>query len=133
VLHDVGKIGVPDAILVKVGPLDPDEWRAMRAHPEIGRRVLEGVAFLAPAVAAVAHHHERWDGKGYPDGLAAGAIPLAGRVVAVADAYDAMATDRPCRTGLPVEVARAEIERGRGSQFDPDAAEAFLATSHGDA
>jgi HD-GYP domain-containing protein (c-di-GMP phosphodiesterase class II) len=125
VLHDVGKIGIPDAILAKPGPLDPEEWEVMRQHPGIGRRLLDGVEFLAPAVAAVAHHHERWDGKGYPDGLAAEQIPLMGRIVAVADAFDAMTSDRPYRRGLPREVGAAEIERGIGTQFDPDVARAF--------
>lgn len=127
VLHDIGKIGIPDAILAKAGPLAPDEWDVMRRHPEIGRRVLEGVSFLAPALDAVAHHHERWDGGGYPGGLAGEAIPMAGRIVAVADAFDAMTSDRPYRSGRPLDVALAEIERGRGTQFDPDAAAAFLA------
>ena len=127
VLHDVGKIGVPDEILQKPGPLDADEWTFMRHHPEIGRRVLEGISFLADALDAVACHHERWDGTGYPGGLAGESIPLFGRIVAVADAFDAMITDRPYRAGLPLEFALGEIERGRGSQFDPDVASAFLA------
>jgi HD-GYP domain-containing protein (c-di-GMP phosphodiesterase class II) len=127
VLHDVGKIGVPDSILQKHGPLDPVEWTFMRHHPDIGRRVLEGIGFLADALDAVACHHERWDGEGYPGGLAGDAIPLFGRIVAVADAFDAMISDRPYRAGLPLEVALREIERGRGRQFDPDLAAAFLA------
>jgi HD-GYP domain-containing protein (c-di-GMP phosphodiesterase class II)/anti-sigma regulatory factor (Ser/Thr protein kinase) len=127
VLHDVGKIGIPDAILQKPGPLDPAEWTFMRHHPEIGRRVLEGIGFLADALDAVGCHHERWDGGGYPGGLAGEAIPLFGRIVAVADAYDAMITDRPYRTGLRLDVALQEIEHQRGTQFDPDIATAFLA------
>jgi HD-GYP domain-containing protein (c-di-GMP phosphodiesterase class II) len=129
VLHDVGKIGIPDAILRKRGALDAEEWTFMRHHPEIGRRVLEGISFLAEALDAVAYHHERWDGAGYPDGLVGDAIPLFGRIVAVADAYDAMTTDRPYRRGMPEDVALAEIERGRGSQFDPDLAAALLVDS----
>jgi ribonuclease P protein subunit RPR2 len=127
VLHDVGKIGVPDAVLGKQGKLDLDEWRQMRAHPEIGRRMLAGVEFLGAALDAVAHHHERWDGAGYPAGLAGEDIPLAGRIVAVADAFDAMTTDRPYRAGLAPDAALAEIERGRGTHFDPTVASAFLA------
>jgi HD-GYP domain-containing protein (c-di-GMP phosphodiesterase class II) len=131
VLHDVGKIGIPDDILQKPGRLDPEEWTFMRHHPEIGRRILEGISFLTEALDAVGFHHERWDGAGYPDGLAGDAIPLFGRIVAVADAYDAMVTDRPYRGGLPVDVALSEIERGRGTQFDPDIARAFLAAPPG--
>jgi HD-GYP domain-containing protein (c-di-GMP phosphodiesterase class II) len=127
VLHDVGKIGVPDRILQKMGPLDAEEWTFMRHHPEIGRRILEGIGFLTEALDAVGCHHERWDGAGYPEGLAADAIPLFGRIVAVADTYDAMITDRPYRAGFPVDVALSEIERGRGTQFDPDIARLFLA------
>jgi HD-GYP domain-containing protein (c-di-GMP phosphodiesterase class II)/anti-sigma regulatory factor (Ser/Thr protein kinase) len=126
VLHDVGKIGVPDAILGKRGPLDPAEWTFMRHHPEIGRRVLEGISFLTEALDAVACHHERWDGGGYPAGLGGDAIPLFGRIVAVADAYDAMTSDRPYRLGIPADLALAEIEHCRGTQFDPDLAAAFL-------
>jgi HD-GYP domain-containing protein (c-di-GMP phosphodiesterase class II) len=126
VLHDVGKIGVPDEILQKPGPLEQEEWTFMRHHPEIGRRVLEGIGFLADALDAVGCHHERWDGTGYPAGLAGDAIPLFGRIVAVADAFDAMIADRPYRSSLPVEVALREIERGRGGQFDPDIAKLFL-------
>jgi HD-GYP domain-containing protein (c-di-GMP phosphodiesterase class II) len=126
VLHDVGKIGIPDAVLGKPGALDADEWVLMRAHPEIGRRMLADVPFLAAALDAVAHHHERWDGRGYPAGLGGEAIPLPGRIVAVADAFDAMTSDRPYRPGLPREVALAEIVRGRGAQFDPAVADAFL-------
>lgn len=126
VLHDVGKIGVPDAILAKTGPLGADEWTVMRSHPAIGRRVLEGITILAGALDAVGCHHERWDGEGYPNGLTGDAIPLFGRIVAIADAYDAMVSDRPYRRGLPVSAALAEIERGRGRQFDPDVAALFL-------
>ena len=98
----------------------------MYHHPEIGRRVLEGISFLREALDAVACHHERWDGGGYPGGFAGDAIPLFGRIVAVADAYDAMTTDRPYRQGMPADMALAEIERRRGTQFDPDLAAAFL-------
>ena len=128
VLHDIGKIGVPDEILRKPGPLDPEEWRVMRQHPDLGRRVLEGISFLTPALDAVAAHHERWDGRGYPGGLAGEAIPLAGRIVSVADAFDAMASDRHYRQGLPIAVALREIEQGSGTQFEPQVVRAFVAT-----
>jgi ribonuclease P protein subunit RPR2 len=128
VLHDVGKIGVPDAVLGKPGALTPEEWETMRRHPIIGRSMLQGIAFLGPAVDAVAHHHERWDGDGYPFGLAGDEIPLAGRIVSVADAFDAMTTDRPYRRGLSTEVAVAELERGKGTAFDVDVVGAFLGT-----
>jgi HD-GYP domain-containing protein (c-di-GMP phosphodiesterase class II) len=129
-LHDVGKIGVPDAVLGKDGPLDAVEWDLMRQHPVIGREVLAGIGFLAPALDAVAYHHERWDGRGYPDGLAGNAIPLLGRIVGVVDAYDAMTSDRPYRAGMPAADALAEIERGRGRQFDPVVVDAFMACVH---
>ncbi|HLZ09129.1 MAG TPA: HD domain-containing phosphohydrolase [Chloroflexota bacterium] len=126
VLHDVGKIGSPDAILGKAGPLTPSEFATMREHPVIGRRILEGVSFLAPALPAVEAHHERWDGTGYPHGLAGDAIPLAGRIVAVVDAFDAMTSDRPYRAALPVETALARLIEGRGTQFDPSVVDAFF-------
>jgi HD-GYP domain-containing protein (c-di-GMP phosphodiesterase class II) len=127
-LHDIGKIGVPDSVLAKPGPLTPEEWTAMRAHPEIGARVLSGIDFLVPAVSAVLTHHERWDGTGYPRGLRGTEIPLAGRIVAVADAYDAMTSGRPYRRGLSPAAARAELERQRGQHFSPEAVDAFLWT-----
>jgi HD-GYP domain-containing protein (c-di-GMP phosphodiesterase class II) len=126
VLHDVGKIGVPDLILGKTGPLDPEEWLFMRRHPEIGCSVLKDVGFLAPALDVVAYHHEQWDGGGYPAGLAGEQIPLAGRIVAVADTFDAMTSDRPYRRGLPLDVALAELERGKGTKYDPMVIEAFM-------
>jgi HD-GYP domain-containing protein (c-di-GMP phosphodiesterase class II)/anti-sigma regulatory factor (Ser/Thr protein kinase) len=126
VLHDVGKIGVPDTILGKPAPLDDREWQIMRRHPEIGKAVLEGISFLTPALDAVASHHERWDGRGYPHSLSKDEIPLSGRIVAVADAFDAMTTDRPYRKGLPVEEALAELERGKGKSFDPEIVDAFV-------
>jgi HD-GYP domain-containing protein (c-di-GMP phosphodiesterase class II) len=127
VLHDVGKIGVPDIVLRKDGPLDNDEWQYMRRHPIIGQRVLEGVLFLIPALDVVAYHHEKWDGTGYPYGLAGEAIPLLGRIVSVADAFDAMTSDRPYRKGLPVEVALAELEKSKGKHFDPQVIDVFVA------
>jgi HD-GYP domain-containing protein (c-di-GMP phosphodiesterase class II) len=125
-LHDIGKVGVPDGVLQKRGPLDDDELTVMRTHPAIGERIMasiEGLAHLAPAVRA---EHERWDGDGYPDGLAGEAIPLASRICLVCDAYDAMTTDRPYRKALDHRVAVAELLSGAGHQFDPRVVEAML-------
>lgn len=126
-LHDLGKIGVPDAILLKQGPLTPQEWQSMRRHPEIGHRILAAVPHLAEAAQIVLAHEERFDGSGYPHGLAGAAIPFAARLFAVIDTLDAITSDRPYRAGLPFDEARTEIERMSGSQFDPVAVEAFLA------
>ncbi len=125
-LHDVGKIGVDDAILRKPASLSEQEWALMRMHPEIGARLLQNVPFLLPYTPVVLHHQERWDGKGYPHGLSGEQIPAEARVVAVADAFDAMTTTRPYRAALPEEAALEEIQRHAGSQFDPEAAAAFL-------
>jgi response regulator RpfG family c-di-GMP phosphodiesterase len=118
-LHDIGKIGIPDRILLKQGPLTPDEWRTMRTHPEIGKRLIEKIPFLRGAIPIVYHHHERWDGTGYPLGLAGEAIPLGARIFAVADAFDAMTFDRPYSKAITLEAARQEIQRCSGSHFDP--------------
>lgn len=125
-LHDLGKVGVPERVLCKPGPLTLDEWEVMRAHPMIGAQILEPFRFLAEAVDVVRHHHERFDGSGYPDGLAGASIPLAARIFSVADCFDAMTSDRPYRSALPVETALGEIRAGAGSQFDPEVSEAFL-------
>jgi hypothetical protein len=130
VLHDVGKLGIPDAILSKPGPLTPVEVATMRQHPTIGRRLLEGISFLQPSLTAVETHHEWWDGHGYPWGLAGEAIPLEGRIVAVADAYDAMTSDRPYRKGMSDDCARSLIAKGRGTQFAPDVVDAFLSDEY---
>lgn len=125
-LHDIGKIGIPDAILLKPGPLTGEEWMIMRQHPALGRRLLEHIPFLKDAVPIVYHHHERWDGSGYPDGLKGEAIPLGARLFAVSDAFDAMTFDRPYSKAVSFETARMEIKRCAGLQFDPAVAEAFL-------
>jgi HD-GYP domain-containing protein (c-di-GMP phosphodiesterase class II) len=119
ILHDVGKIGVPDSILLKPASLTDPEWAIMRSHPVIGERMLKPIDFLATALPIVRHHHERWDGGGYPDGLAGKKIPLGARIVAVCDAFDAMISDRPYRKGLPITSAIEEILRCTGAQFDP--------------
>jgi HD-GYP domain-containing protein (c-di-GMP phosphodiesterase class II) len=127
-LHDVGKIGVPDAILLKPGPLEPEERVAIEQHSLHGARILEQVPHLGGlAHAIVVSHHERWDGGGYPYGTAGEDIPLAARIFAVADAFDAMTQDRPYRRALPVNDALAEIEAQSGVQFDPALVEPFLA------
>lgn len=118
-LHDIGKIGVPDAILRKPGPLTDEEWALMRRHAAFGAAMLDGIPFLSDAVPLVRHHHERWDGRGYPDGLAGEAIPLGARIFAVADAFDAMTSERPYRRPMTLAQARAELARCAGSQFDP--------------
>jgi diguanylate cyclase (GGDEF)-like protein len=126
-LHDIGKIAIPDGILLKPGPLSSDEWKIMRTHPEVGRRLIEHMPFLRDAVPVVYHHHERWDGTGYPDGLRGEDIPLGARIFAVADAFDAMTYDRPYSRAIPVAAACAEIERCAGTHFDPSVAATFLA------
>ncbi len=125
-LHDVGKIGVPDAILKKPGKLSPEEWEEMKKHPEMGYRMLQHVRFLTPALDIVLCHQERWDGKGYPRGLKAEQIPLGARIFPVVDTLDAMTSDRPYRRALSIEAAREEVRRFSGTQFDPRVAEVFL-------
>jgi diguanylate cyclase (GGDEF)-like protein len=129
VLHDIGKLGISDKILHKPGKLDDDEWEEIRRHPEIGARILEH-AHLRDIAAWVLRHHERIDGRGYPDGLAADEIPVEARVLAVADAYEAMTADRPYREGLPAAAAEAELREGAGTQFDPDVVAALLRALH---
>ena len=117
-LHDVGKIGVPESILTKQGPLNATEWEVMRSHPEIGARICEPLAAAGAFGPIVRHHHERWDGHGYPDGLKGEAIPLGARIVALVDAFDAMTHDRPYRRALPVDHALRELWSEAGTQFD---------------
>lgn len=118
-MHDLGKIGTPDAILRKDGPLTPAERGEIVRHPADGARILRGLGFLREEAQLVRHHHESYDGSGYPDGLAGGAIPLGARILAAADTLDAMTTDRPYRKGLPFSEARRELQRCAGAQFDP--------------
>lgn len=125
-LHDIGKVGVSDQILRKNGPLSPDEWLEMRKHPEIGYGLTSRISFLDHASPIVRHHHERWDGTGYPDGLCGENIPLAARIFAVADSFDAMVSDRPYRRGLPLEQVIGELRRGAGKQFDPQVVDVFI-------
>jgi|GEM_PF-2493184 len=118
-LHDIGKIGIRDEVLLKAGSLSDDEWELMRQHPIIGANLIANLRFLAGSSDACRYHHERWDGKGYPDGLAGEDIPLWSRIIAICDAWDAMRTDRPYRKALPLEVTIEEIKKGSGTQFDP--------------
>jgi putative nucleotidyltransferase with HDIG domain len=125
-LHDIGKVGVADAILRKPGRLTDDEYREMKQHPIIGARMLEGVGVLRPVLPYVLYHQERYDGKGYPFGLAGTEIPIEGRMLAVVDTFDAMTSNRPYRKALSVEESVAEIVRNRGTQFDPEVVDAFV-------
>jgi putative nucleotidyltransferase with HDIG domain len=125
-LHDVGKIGIPDAVLLKPNALTANEWQIMRRHPEIGFEMLRNIDFLVAALPIVRHHHERFDGGGYPDGLAGEAIPLGARIFAIADSLDAMTADRPYRRGLSPDAAIDEVKGQSGSQFDPVVVDAFL-------
>ena len=126
-LHDIGKIGIPDSILQKQGSLSDSEWQVMRGHPEIGHRILAGAPLMAEAAEIVLSHEERFDGRGYPRGLAGNAIPLWARLFAAIDALDAIISDRPYCKGRSFDAARAEILAQSGSQFDPLALEVFVA------
>jgi len=125
-LHDIGKIAVPDAILLKPARLTPEEFRLVQKHPIVGEDILTPLAFLAKALPLIRHHHERWDGKGYPDGLAGESIPLEARILTVADSFEAMTSRRPYRSKMKVSEALAEIERNKGTQFDPHVADVFI-------
>ncbi|GLI18141.1 phosphohydrolase [Moorella thermoacetica] len=125
-LHDLGKIGVQEDILLKPGPLTPEERKEMQGHPEVGARILEPARFPAAVIAAVRHHHEDYEGGGYPAGLSGEEIPLLARIIRVADAYDAMTSARPYRKAFAPEKARNELKRCAGQQFDPQVVKAFL-------
>jgi len=125
-LHDLGKLSIMDTILRKPDRLTPDEFAIIKSHPAVGAKILEPLRFLSRETCAVRHHHERFDGTGYPDGLRGEDIPLVARVVTVADVFDAITSNRPYRTALPLDAAREEIARGCGTHFDPIVAEAFL-------
>ncbi|MGZ4787926.1 MAG: HD-GYP domain-containing protein [Terriglobales bacterium] len=128
-LHDLGKVAVSDAVLLKPGPLDPKEFEVLKSHSVVGERIVNRMGFLAGAGKIIRHHHERWDGRGYPDGIAGSDIPFGSRLFAVADTLDAMTSNRCYRGALTVEDARTEILRCTGTQFDPAVAEAFLSVS----
>ncbi len=125
-LHDVGKVKIPNEILNKPGKLSEEEWVEMRRHPEYGAHMIEGKAFLGDAATIIRAHHERYDGKGYPKGLAADDIPIEARIISVVDAYDAMVSDRPYRRALSKREAIDELVSNSGTQFDPKVVDAFL-------
>jgi HD-GYP domain-containing protein (c-di-GMP phosphodiesterase class II) len=126
ILHDIGKIGIPDSILNKPGKLTEEEFGLMKTHPVKGANILSKIPFLSRMAMVVRHHHERWDGTGYPDGLAGKDIPIESRIVAVLDSYEAMTSDRIYRKAPGSEYAQNELRRCAGTQFDPMVVEAFL-------
>ena len=125
-LHDVGKIGVSDGILLKPGPLSDEEFDVVKLHPLMGHRIVKRVPLLDPIALGILHHHERFDGTGYPSGLRGKHIPREARIIAVADAFSAMVSDRPYRRRMSLGEACAELERGSGTQFDPEIVRLFL-------
>jgi putative two-component system response regulator len=126
IIHDIGKIGIPDAILLKPGPLDAGEEITIRSHPAIGETIVAPLRSATRLLPIIRHHHERYDGTGYPDRLAGAAIPLLARIVAVCDAFDALVNDRPYRPRKSLEEALRLLRAGRGRQWDPDVVDAFL-------
>ena len=131
VLHDIGKIGIPDSILLKEGSLTPDEWRIMKTHPILGLGLVGNLQLGEEAESVIKQHHERWDGSGYPDGLAGEEISLGARIFSVADTYDAMTNDRPYRKAISKRTAINEIRKEAGKQFDPKVVEVFLGVETG--
>src|SRR5204862_625403 len=125
-LHDIGKMGIPDNILLKAGSLTPDEWNLMREHPVSAYNMLSRIAYLLPAIDIPYCHHEKWDGTGYPRRLKGEVIPLAARIFAVVDVWDALRSDRPYRRGLTAEEVQNYIRSQAGKHFDPNVVEAFL-------
>ena len=125
-LHDIGKIGIPDSILLKAGKLNDEEWTLMKQHPQIGADILAKSPHFARISAIILHHHERFDGSGYPFGAKGEEIPLGSRIIAVCDSIDAMASARAYRKALPPDVCRSEIEKNIGKMYDPRIAEAVL-------
>lgn len=125
-LHDIGKIGIPDRVLLKEGRLDDEEWELMKQHPQIGAKIMSRSEHFSRIAAILLHHHERWDGKGYPFGAKGEEIPIGARIIAVCDSIDAMASNRSYRRALPLDVVRGEIEKNIGIMYDPVVAQAAL-------
>jgi HD-GYP domain-containing protein (c-di-GMP phosphodiesterase class II) len=125
-LHDIGKIGIDDQVLNKPGALTPDEYEQIKRHPQLGYDILRGVRQLQKILPIVLHHHEAWDGSGYPHGLAGESTPLLARITATADAFDAMSSDRPYRRGMADEKIDVIMREGAGRQWDPDVIDAFF-------
>jgi diguanylate cyclase (GGDEF)-like protein len=130
-LHDIGKVAIPDAVLHKAGPLDDAEWKVMQEHPVVGERILRVVPGLGSVARIVRHEHERWNGTGYPDGLAGEAIPIGSRIILACDAYHAMTSDRPYREAMSHAEAVGELSRGAGGQFDPQVTAALIGWLYG--
>jgi diguanylate cyclase (GGDEF)-like protein len=130
-LHDIGKVGVPDEILHKPGPLDEREWEVMRQHPVIGERIMRAIPGMGSIARAVRHEHERWDGSGYPDGIAGEKIPIEARIILACDAYHAMTSDRPYREAMEHREAMSELIANAGTQFDPNVVEALVGYLYG--
>lgn len=125
-LHDVGKIGIRDDVLLKAGRLNDEEWEIMKSHSLQGYEILRKAKLFENVAIIVRGHHERWDGKGYPDGLSGANIPLGSRIIAIADSIDAMISDRPYRKGMDVSICRSEIEKNAGIMYDPDVVKVAL-------
>jgi hypothetical protein len=125
-LHDIGLVGVQDALLKKTGKFGQKDYEEMKNHPFVGAQIVKRIKFLDDIVPVIYHHHERWDGKGYPDGLAGEKTPICSRILAVLDAFEAMTSDRPYRKAMPVPIVVSELQRCSGTQFDPTVVEAFL-------
>ena len=125
-LHDIGKVGIPDDILHKARDLSDQEWHTMREHPVIGERIVRTIPGLGPVARIIRHEHERWDGSGYPDGLAGEDIPVGARIILACDAYHAMTSNRPYRQAMAHSDAVRELAEGAGSQFDPEVTEALI-------
>jgi HD-GYP domain-containing protein (c-di-GMP phosphodiesterase class II) len=126
ILHDIGKIIVPSRVLRKTGPLDEEEWKLMRQHPDAGAKMLEGVDHLKAAIPYVLNHHEWWNGSGYPKGLSGDKIPREGRLLAIVDAFDAMTTNRPYHISMMAKEAIEELNQNKGTYFDPDMVDVFI-------